>query len=73
MKTPRCTTTQVMLTNISVKFHDSRSNPFWAMSKTSLKLQILIKSRAITPHIMNKSINKHPVAQLHMLFNMSRN
>jgi hypothetical protein len=60
-----------MLINISVKFHDSRSNTFWVTCNTSWKLQLLLsQSRAITLKILNKSRQKYPGAQLHMLINI---
>jgi hypothetical protein len=45
-KYPR--TQQHMLINISVRFHDSRSNTFLVRCDTSWKLEIFTKSRAIT-------------------------
>jgi hypothetical protein len=51
-----------MLINISVKYHDSRSNMFWVTCDTSWKLQTLTKSRAITLKILNKSTWKYPGA-----------
>jgi hypothetical protein len=59
-----------MLINIPVKFHDSRSNTFLVTCDTSWKLQIFTMSRAITLKILNKSTQKYPGAQLHMLINI---
>jgi hypothetical protein len=44
-----------MLSIIPAKFHDSRSNTFWATCDTSWKLQIFTVSRAITLkiHVLN--------------------
>jgi hypothetical protein len=59
-----------MLINISVKFHDSRSNTFWVTCDTSWKLQNFTKSRAITQTIPYTSTHKYQGAQLHMLINI---
>jgi hypothetical protein len=58
------------MVNISVKFHDPRSNTFWATCDTSWKLQIFNKSRAITLTKQNKSTSKTTSVQLHMLSNI---
>jgi hypothetical protein len=60
-----------MLTNISIKFYDSRSYAFCGMHDTSWKLQILIYSKAITLQILNKSTIEIPGAPTHMLTNIS--
>jgi hypothetical protein len=61
-----------MLRNIPVMVHDYRSNTFWAQAcNTSWKLQRFTKSRAITLQILHKSTRKYPVAQLHMLSNIT--
>jgi RNase H-fold protein (predicted Holliday junction resolvase) len=59
-----------MLSNIPVKFHDARWNTFWAMCNTNWKLQIFTKLRTISLQILNKSTQKYPGAQLHMLINI---
>ena len=59
-----------MLTNISVKFQDTKSNTFGAMLHTSWKVQIFTNSRAITLSLQNGSERKTPGAQLHMLTNI---
>jgi hypothetical protein len=59
-----------MLSNLPVRFNDSRSNPFWDTCDTSWKLQKNSKSRAITLKVLNKSRRKQPCAQLHMVINI---
>jgi hypothetical protein len=59
-----------MLSNIPVRFYDSRSNTFLFTCDTSWKLKILTNSRAITLKILNISTQKYPSAQLHMLINI---
>jgi hypothetical protein len=58
-----------MLTNIHIKFHDSRSNIVWASPSciTSWKWQFFTKSRAITLTKQNQPISKTPGAQINML------
>jgi hypothetical protein len=60
-----------MLINIHVKFHDPRSNSFWATCDTSWKLQLFTKSMAIIlTKQKKKSTNETPDAPLHMLSNI---
>jgi choline kinase len=59
-----------MLSNHPVRFNDSMSNLFWFTCDTSWKLQKNSKSRAITLKLLNKSRQKYPGAQLHMLINI---
>jgi polyribonucleotide nucleotidyltransferase len=60
-----------MLTNIPVKFHDSRLNTFWATHDTNWKLQNFTKSTAITQEMLEKATSQTPGAKLHMLINIA--